>query len=71
LFGKNEIKTEPEISLRVEIMKTEIANTVSPIDEIKKSYNISEIKKQSTQIKDNEGFLSSINFIKEFIELLL
>jgi hypothetical protein len=68
LFGKNEIKTEPEISLRVEIMKTEIANTVSPIDEIKKSYNISEIKKQSTQIKDNEGFLSSINFIKEFIE---
>jgi hypothetical protein len=68
LFGKNEIKTEPEIAIRVEIMKTEIVNTVSPIEENKKSYNISEIKKQSTQIKDKEGFLSSINFIKEFIE---
>ena len=75
LFGKTEIKTEPEsqtvkkseISIRVEVVTTEIADTVSPTEEIKKSYDISEIKKQSTQIKDKEGFLSSINFVKNFI----
>lgn len=75
LFGKTEIKVESEshivkkteISIRVELVKTEIADTFLPTEEIKKSYNIYEIKKQSTQIKDKEGFLSSINFVKDFI----
>jgi len=75
LFGKNETKTElksetvqqPEISIRVQVVTREIPDTITPTEEIKKSYDISEIKKQSTQIKDKEGFLASINFVKTFI----
>ncbi len=75
LFCKNETKTKlelqtiqkPEISIRFEIETRQIPDTISPTEEIKKSYDISEIKKQSTQIKNKEGFLTSINFVKDFI----
>jgi hypothetical protein len=75
LFGKKEMKTEieiqtvykPEITNRVEVVVPEITDTVSPTEEFNKTYDISEIKKKSTQIKDKEGLLSSINFVKDFI----
>ncbi len=76
LFKKNDIisnddlqaKKDTVISIKVEIETNEIPETISSIDEIMKNYDISEIKKQSTQIKDKEGILASINFIKDFVE---
>lgn len=73
LFGiketKPQIKTkvinEPEIYFKVvshENKKPFIHSMESP-----KDYDISEIKKHSTQIKNKEGFLAAINFVKDFI----
>jgi hypothetical protein len=75
LFGKSETTTssesqtlkQPEVSIQVEFKTEKKSNTISP-PEKNKSYDISEIKKKSTVLKDKEGFLSSINFVKDFIE---
>lgn len=74
-FRKNQIKkvpeskkvSKPEISIQVKVVTKENADTLVPTVEIKNKYDISAIKKQSTQIKDKEGFLASINFVKDFI----
>lgn len=75
LFGKSETTTkaepqtlkQPENSILVELKTEEEPNTFSP-PEKNKSYDISEIKKKSTIIKNKEGLLPSINFVRDFID---
>lgn len=75
LFGKSETITptepetlkQPENSIHVEFKTEEKSNTIS-LPEKNKSYDISGVKKKSTELKDKEGFRSSINFVKDFIQ---
>lgn len=71
LFGIKEPESKPSeqsfpsVKYSVEV---EFTQSQPNTELIKKEYDISEIKKQSTEIKNKEGFLNSINFIQQFIE---
>lgn len=73
LFGINKTTKEPmqetfllaSTSIRIEVSSP--VNTILIPKKVEKTYDISEIKKQSTKIKDKEGFLASVDFLKTFI----
>ena len=75
IFRKTETKPQlaeqsvqrPDILTEVEIKTQEVVTPAALMEEIQKAYDIGEIKKQSTQIKNKDGFLASVNFVKNFI----